>query len=138
QALPLIFSDHGEELFFQSTKSQGRLFVMAFGLDREQTSWPVHQTFIPFIDLTLQTARAEDPTPLAFEPAQATVLQLPALAGAREVALRSDQRELGRFPVEQGRVRLQLPGNPGLYDLTVDDNSKPEKVFSVNPSSKES
>jgi len=138
QALPLIFSDHGEELFFQSTKSQGRLFVMAFGLDREQTSWPVHQTFIPFLDLTLQTARAEDPTPLAFEPAQATVLQLPALAAAREVALRSDQRELGRFPVEQGRVRLQLPANPGLYDLTVDDNSKPEKVFSVNPSSKES
>jgi len=46
--------------------------------------------------------------------------------------------EQGRFPVEQGRVRLQLPANPGLYDLTVDDNSKPEKVFSVNPSSKES
>jgi hypothetical protein len=138
QALPLIFSDRGEELFFQSTKSQGRLFVMAFGLDREQTSWPVHQTFIPFLDLTLQTARAEDPTPLAFEPAQAAVLQLPALAAAREVVLRSEQRELGRFPVEQGRARLQLPATPGLYDLTIDENTKAEKVFSVNPSPKES
>jgi len=111
---------------------------MAFGLDREQTSWPVHQTFIPFLDLTLQAARAEDPTPLAFEPAQAAVLQLPALAAAREVVLRSEQRELERFPVEQGRARLQLPATPGLYDLTVDESTKPEKVFSVNPSPKES
>lgn len=138
QAVPLIFSDRGEELFFQSTKGQGRLFVMAFGLDRDQTSWPVHQTFIPFLDLTLQTARAEDPTPLAFEPAQATVLQLPAFATAREAVLRADRREFARFPIEQGRARVQLPAIPGLYDLTVDNGSEPAKVFSVNPSPKES
>src|SRR5208282_5526279 len=53
QALPLIFSEKGAGLFFQGTKFPGKLFVAAFGLDREHTSWPVDQTFIPFLDLTL-------------------------------------------------------------------------------------
>src|SRR2546425_1838508 len=58
QAMPLIFSGKGAGLFFQGTKFPGKLFVTAFGLDREQVSWPVHQSFIPFLDLTLQAARA--------------------------------------------------------------------------------
>src|SRR6266480_2465782 len=64
-------------LFFQGTKFPGKLFVTAFGLDREHTSWPIHQTFIPFLDLTLQTARAEDPTPTSFEPGEIAMIQLP-------------------------------------------------------------
>ena len=64
------FFREGAALFFQSTKFPGKLFVAAFGMDREHTSWPVHQTFIPFLDLTLQAARAEDPTPSTFEPGE--------------------------------------------------------------------
>src|SRR2546425_4629274 len=77
QALPLIFSEKGAGLFFQGTKGPGRLFVAAFGLDREHTSWPVHQSFIPFLDLLLQAARAEDPTPNTFEPGEVAMIQVP-------------------------------------------------------------
>jgi hypothetical protein len=138
QAMPLVFSEKGAGLFFQGTKLQGKLFVAAFGLDREHTSWPVHQTFIPFLDLALQTARAEDPTPTNFEPGEVAVIQVPAGADARTVVLRDDQREMTRATVEQGRAQLHLPELPGLYAMSYDDNPAPQKVFSVNPSPKES
>ena len=137
QAMPLIFSEHGAALFFQGTKFPGKLFVAAFGLDREQTSWPVHQSFIPFLDLTLQAARAEDPTPNTFEPGETAQVAMPS-ASAREAVLRDDGRELGRFPVEQGRAQVRMPAVPGLYALTVDEQTAPLKLLSVNPSPKES
>ena len=137
-AMPLVLSDKGNVLFFQGTKTPGKLFVCAFGLDRDQTSWPVHQTFIPFLDLTLQTARAEDPTPLNFEPAETGLVQLPADSKAREVVLRDDHRELSRSPVTQGRAQVIMPPQPGLYTLTYDSGTNVEKIFSINPSPKES
>jgi hypothetical protein len=138
QALPLVFGEHGDGLFFQGTKLQGKLFVTAFGLDRDHTTWPIDQTFIPFLDLALQTARAEDPTPTTFEPGEVAQVQLPAGTSAREVVLRDDSRELSQAPVEQGRVQLRLPDRPGLYALSFDDSTQVQKVFSVNPSPRES
>jgi len=138
QAMPLVFSERGAGLFFQGAKLQGKLFVVPFGLDREHTSWPVHQTFIPFLDLTLQTARAEDQTPLNFEPGEVAILQLPSGSSAKEVVLRDDRAELGRDPVEHGKAQVRLPEKPGLYTVSYDEETKPEKVLSVNPSPKES
>ena len=138
QAMPLIFSEKGAGLFFQGTKLQGKLFVAAFGLDRDHTSWPVDQTFIPFLDLTLQTARAEDPTPTSFEPGEISLLQAPAGSAAREVVLRDEQRIVARAPLEQAKAQVRMPDKPGLYTLTYDDSPQIEKVFSVNPSPKES
>jgi len=138
QAMPLIFTGHGAGLFFQGTKLQGKLFVAAFGMDRDSTSWPVHQTFIPFLDLALQAARADDPTPTTFEPGEVTMIQLPANSPAREIVLRSESSELTRVPVEQGHAQLHLPEKPGLYAITYDDSSQTQKLFSVNPSPKES
>ena len=138
QAMPLIFSEGGAALFFQSQKQQGKLFVLAFGLDREHTSWPIHQTFIPFLDLTLQTARAEDPTPTYFEPGEVGLVQLPVSTTAREVVLRDHEKEVARAPVEQGRARVHMPDKPGLYALSCDDREQIEKLFSINPSPKES
>ncbi len=138
QAMPLIFSERGAGLFFQSSKFPGKLFVSAFGMDREQSSWPIHQTFIPFLDLTLQAARAEDPTPTAFEPGEMVVLALPGSTGSREAVLRQGDRELARGFLEHGRAQVRLPDQPGLYDLTFDDSLQVQKVFSVNPSPKES
>jgi Aerotolerance regulator N-terminal/von Willebrand factor type A domain len=138
QTMPLIFSDKGASLFLQGTKFPGKLFVAAFGLDREHTSWPVDQTFIPFLDLTLQTARAEDPTPNTFEPGEISKLQAPVGSTAREAVLRDEQRVLSRTPVEQGRAQVRMPDKPGVYALTYDDNTQIEKLFSVNPSPKES
>ena len=138
QAMPLLFSGRGTGLFFQGTKLQGKLFVAAFGLDRDSTSWPVHQTFIPFLDLALQTARADDPTPTTFEPGEVTMMQLPANSPAREAILRDESHEATHAPIEQGHAQLHLPDKPGLYALTFDDSTQIQKVFSVNPSPKES
>jgi Aerotolerance regulator N-terminal len=138
QALPLIFSEKGAGLFFQGTKFPGKLFVAAFGLDREYSSWPVDQTFIPFLDLTLQTARAEDPTPTTFEPGEISKIQLPAGSTVRETVLRDERRVVSRAPVEQGRAQLRMPDKPGVYAVTYDDSEQVEKLLSVNPSPKES
>ena len=138
QALPLIFTEKGAGLFFQGTKLQGKLYVAAFGLDREHTSWPVDQTFIPFLDLTLQTARAEDPTPTTFEPGEISLLPIPAGSAPREMVLRGEREVLARVPVEQGKAQVRMPDKPGLYTLTLDDSTQIEKVFGVNPSPKES
>jgi Aerotolerance regulator N-terminal/von Willebrand factor type A domain len=138
QAMPLVFSEKGAGLFFQGTKFPGKLFVAAFGLDREHTSWPVDQTFIPFLDLTLQTARAEDPTPTTFEPGEISKIQLPAGSTAKEAVLRDEHQVLSRAPVEQGRAQVRMPDRPGVYTLTYDDSIQTEKIFSVNPSPKES
>jgi hypothetical protein len=139
QAMPLIFSERGAGLFFQSAKPQGKLFVAAFGLDRESTSWPVHQTFIPFLDLVLQNARAEDTTPVNFEPGEVNSIQLTAAHSAvREVVLHDGSSEVGRVAVEQGRAQLRLPDHPGIYALTYDESPRVEKMFCVNPSPKES
>jgi hypothetical protein len=139
QAMPLIFSEKGAGLFFQSTKFSGKLFVTAFGLDREDVSWPIHQSFIPFLDLTLQAARAEDPTPTAFEPGEIATIQLAGPAvGAREVVLKGERGESSRTPVESGRAQVRMPDNSGLYTVTYDESSKIEKVFAVNVPPKES
>ncbi len=74
-AIPLAFSQSGDVLLFQGTKTKGKLFVCSFGLDRDQTNWPIHPTFIPFLDLCLQQARAEDTTPVNFEPGDACIRQ---------------------------------------------------------------
>jgi hypothetical protein len=138
EAMPLIFSEKGAGLFFQGSKLPGKLFVAAFGLDREHTSWPVDQTFIPFLDLTLQTARAEDPTPTSFEPGEMTVLPAPAGSAPREVVLHSDRAVIARVPLDNGKAEVKMPEKPGLYSLTYDDRTQIEKIFSVNPSPKES
>jgi hypothetical protein len=136
--MPLIYSQSGAGLFFQGTKFPGKLFVSAFGLDREQSSWPIHQTFVPFLDLALQAARSEDPTPTSFEPGEITRLQLPATSAAHEAVLREQGREIERVTLEQGKAQLRMPEKPGLYGLTCDDSEQIQKIFSVNPSPKES
>jgi hypothetical protein len=150
EAIPLVVSEKGDGLFFQGIKTRGKLFVMAFGLDREHTSWPVHQTFIPFLDLTLQAARAEDATPTTFEPGEVTTIQLPGILGSsnsqdpsqpsrvRQVVLRSETAQLARAAAEEDRAQLRLPDQPGLYAVTYDEDATVQKLISVNPSPRES
>ena len=40
--------------------------------------------------------------------------------------------------VEQGRAQVRMPDKLGVYTLTYDDSTQTEKIFSVNPSPKES
>ena len=138
QAMPLVFGQRGSPLFFQGTKHPGKLFVTAFGMDREHTSWPIHQTFIPFLDLTLQAARLEDQTPTDFQPAEVSQISLPPSAGIQRVVLRDSNTEISQTPVEAGTAKIRMPEKPGLYWLTYDDKTQVEKVLAVNPSMKES
>jgi hypothetical protein len=40
--------------------------------------------------------------------------------------------------VDQGKAQVRMPDRPGLYTLTYDDGPQTEKIFSINPSPKES
>ncbi len=137
-AMPLMFSQSGDAVFFQTTKGPGRLFVAAFGFEREQTDWPLHPTFIPFLDLCLQSARAEDDMPSSFEPGEMCALHVAADPPVREVALRDERGEVVRTPVVGRRAQFRVPDLPGLYALCYDSGHEPEKMLSVNPSPKES
>jgi hypothetical protein len=138
QGIPLLFAQSGEALFFEGTKFPGRLLVAAFGFEREQTSWPTHVTFIPFLDLCLQNSRPADATPLDYEPGAVSVLSLASDSPVREIVLREAGREVGRATVAAGRAQLRMPDKPGLYAVSYDAGTEPERIFSVNPSPKES
>jgi len=135
---PLIFSETGDGLFFEGSTHHGKLFVCAFGLDRSQSSWPVHPTFIPFLDLTLQAARPHDPTPNSFAPGDSTLIQLPSGTSAQALVLRENGREIQRTAVEHDRAQVRMPPKPGLYSMTFDDHTNVQQIFSVNPPAKES
>ena len=137
-ALPLIFSERGAGLFFQAVRPSGKLFVAAFGLDRDHTTWPIDQTFIPFLDLTLQAARAEDETPSSFEPGELGTIQIPGTVKARELVVRDGEQELARVPVEGGKAQLRMPDKPGFYKVNSDNSDQVLKMVCVNPSPKES
>ncbi|MEI7732661.1 MAG: BatA domain-containing protein [Verrucomicrobiota bacterium] len=138
EAVPLAYSDKGSALFFQGTRTPGRLYVTAFGLDREHTSWPAHPTFIPFLDLLLQSARAEDGTPSELEPGGAVLVRVPPHSQARHAVLHDGGKELSRVPVVDGAVQLRMPDQPGNVSLSWDNPGEIERIFSVNPSPKES
>jgi hypothetical protein len=138
QGMPLLVSGKGEPLFFQGGRHKGALYVSAFAFERNDTNWPLHLTFIPFLDLCLQNARPEDPTPSNFEPGEIATLSLPAESVVKEVVLSAGGKVLQRATVGEGRAQLKMPGEPGLYELTHDSGAEAVKVFSVNPSPKES
>jgi hypothetical protein len=135
---PLVFSQAGDGLFFESTKYPGKLFVSAFGFDRAETSWPTHPSFIPFLDLALQAARPQDSFRTAFEPGEAVVLPIARDPVAHTVALRENGRELSRAAVGHAQATLHLPDKPGLYALTLDDSADIYRMFAVNPPARES
>jgi len=139
RATPLIFSEQGNGLLFEATRQQGKLFVCAFGLDREHTSWPIHSTFIPFLDLLLRAARSEEAEPPKFEPGQTWALQAPPGVAAQEVVLSAGGRVMSQAAVERGRAQVRLPGQPGLYEVNFRGaTNAPAQWISVNPSPKES
>ena len=136
RATPLIFSEQGNALMFEAARQQGKLFVVAFGLDREYTSWPIHSTFIPFLDLLLQAARAEESTLPELEPGGNWAVQTGLPQG--EVVVVGEGRELSRTAIEQGRAMVPLPARPGSYEVRFPGSQRAEQVISVNPSPKES
>lgn len=133
QSVPLVFGDRGDALLFQSTRFPGKLLVAAFGFERDQTSWPLHLTFVPFLDLALQHCRSTTADPDMFEAGESAVFTFAQKDGVREVVLAG-----GRFPVTAGKAQVKMPDQPGVYELTADNSATVTRMVAVNPSPKES
>lgn len=137
KALPLIFTDKGEPVLFQKVQGTGKLLVQAFGFERSQTSWPVHETFLPYLDLCLQHLRAADPTPTVFEPAEVLARTFRTNSGVVTLVLK-DQKELARAAVVNGKAQLRLPDQPGFYTVACEGSAPSQRTICINPSHKES
>jgi aerotolerance regulator-like protein/VWA domain-containing protein len=134
QGVPLAFGDAGDVLLFQSTRFPGKLLVSAFGFEREQTSWPLHLSFIPFLDLTLQHCRPAGDDRDMFEAGESTAITLPRDTAADHVVLAGAQ-----FPVNDGKAQVKVPDEPGVYELATPGVSNgPSRFLAVNPPARES
>jgi hypothetical protein len=137
QAVPLIFTEKGEAILMEKKQSAGRLLVQSFAFDRQQTTWPVHVTFLPYLDLCLQHLRPVDPTPTVFEPSSVLSRVFQTNSGVKALVLKNGAN-MERADVTGGRVRLKLPRKPGFYSVTCEGGNEPERTICVNPSHKES
>ena len=138
QAIPLIFSESGDGIFYQAKNMKGRLFVCAFGFDRADTNWPLQATFIPFLDQCFQNASGDAGAATTFEPGDTFVQDVPAGKSVRQFVLRDGDRELSRGEVTNDRVEFVVPDKPGNYTLTYDADVSDTVVLTVNPSPHES
>lgn len=142
QGMPLIYLESGEPVFFEGTKFPGKLFVSAFGLSREETTWPAHVSFVPFLDLCLRNARALESEATEYEPGQSVLITVPEAGGLGDstVELRGGEGEavIARVRAEGGRARIQLPGKAGLYRVTREGSGEVIQALAVNGSAKES
>ncbi|MCI0745584.1 MAG: BatA domain-containing protein [Verrucomicrobia subdivision 3 bacterium] len=133
QGMPLVFGESGDVLLFQGTRFPGKLLVCSFGFEREQTSWPLHLTFIPFLDLALQHCRPTGEDGNNFECGETTTISLPQNSSAREVTVGG-----ARFAVNNATAQIRLPDKPGIYEVSFDSAAEPARRFSVNPPPRES
>jgi hypothetical protein len=120
----------------ESTLARGRLLVFAFQLDRTETNWPLHPTFVPFLDGCLQHLRSTG-TEFAtnYEPGESCVWSIPTDTEANDVIMfRSGDKTdaTQRFPVTNGQVRFQLPDVPGHYELRYGRDDEIQAVLNVN------
>lgn len=137
-AVPLAFSQHGDLLVFQVDRPHGKFLVLSFGLERADTNWPVHPTFVPWLDLVLQSVRPDTTLPSRFEPGERGVWSLPDLPADAELVIGSGEREEARVPVKDGRVEFRAPSAPGLYEVSLNGGRTVEQMLEVNPSPQES
>ena len=146
-AIPLAFSAAGDPLVFEVDKSQGRMLVFAFAFDRRDTNWPIHPTFIPFLDKSLSYARGQVTTTTAYQPGESAVWDLSRGNSTNLLVVSKldpeslDRAENASDPiraeVRDGKARFRLPGQPGHYALR-DDNDRITAILDVNPSPLES
>lgn len=139
EGVPLIFAQNGDPLMIEGTKSRGRLLLFAFGFERTQTDWATQPTFLPFLDLALQHARAVAAPQEAAEPGDAVVYDIPGSSDVKEVVLKSGATVLSKAPVDETRrATLTAPDQPGLYEVFYDSQEQPARMLAVNVPYRES
>jgi hypothetical protein len=142
-ARPLIYGHVGGALMVEGVSTKGRLLVFTFGFRLDQTDWPIQPSFLPFLDLTLQYARAATPLETSWTPGDLYALELPddravtSVVVAREDA--EDDTGTLRLPAaDAGSVRFRVPDAPGVYRVSLDDDAEPYVLLAVNPAPDES
>ncbi len=139
EAVPLIFSDSGDALLFETLKGRGRMLLFAFGLDRGQTELPLQAAFVPFLDLCLQHARFSGKPQLSLEPSDLCMIEVPGDGMVSQVAVSRGKDILVTARVDKDkRVQFRAPPLPGNYAITYDNEPIVQQVLSVNPSPRES
>ncbi len=147
-AVPLAFSAAGDPLVFEANVTPGRMLVFAFGFDRRDTNWPIHPTFIPFLDKCLNFLRSKTVTGAAYEPGESVVFELPGAAEAERLTVSlvdpatsvavADGPDPLEVSVVNRKASFQLPGRAGHYAIRVGNSDELAAVLDVNPSPLES
>ena len=152
-AVPVAFATGGDPLIFDAKVGTGRLLVLAFGLDRDDTNWPLQPTFVPFVDACLTHVRALTVTGTAYEPAESVVWELPPgeeasslrvthrpyLPSTEDATENTTSKELTReVQVLNRKASFQLPPRIGHYELRYDASDELAAVLDVNASRLES
>lgn len=137
-ATPLIFSQEGDLLLFETRRTKGKLLVLPFAIDRKESNWPLHTTFVPFLDLCMQHVRTASDLPTLYEPGEPIVWSVPEDWRATEVVVRAEKLDLIRAPVTDGRVEFTTPETPGLYDVSLDGGQTIVAALEINPPPQES
>jgi hypothetical protein len=146
-ATALAFSASGDPLIFEVSVGPGRMLLFAFAMDRRDTNWPIHPTFIPFLDQVLQYVRGQSTPEHRFEPGESVVWNLPPSTSAETVVIApldpaapdaAPGDGLIRAEVRDRQTRFQLPARPGHYAVRYGDEPGLAAVLDVNPSAAES
>ncbi|MDA7874232.1 VWA domain-containing protein [Rhodopirellula sp.] len=146
-ATSLAFSASGDPLVFEANAGPGRLIVFGFSFDRNDTNWPIHPTFIPFIDQTLQYVRGESKTETFFQPGESVVWNLPAGTQAKKIVVSPlDPSTMGIrkgsdpiiADVDDRTAIFSLPSQPGHFSIRYDLADSTGAILDVNPSPLES
>lgn len=162
----LVYSALGDPLLMEIDNGAGRVVVAAFGWERNATNWPIHPSFVPFLDLSLEYLREREPWQRQFEPGERCLWTLDAVgkraasinASASTSASTSDTAsdstsdptrdavvvtdaegvERYRGPRRGESVDFPVPTRPGLYDVSLDGGRTISRTIAVNPSPLES
>lgn len=147
-AMPLAFSASGDPLVFEASVGPGRMLVFAFAFDRRDTNWPIHPTFIPFLDKSLQYLRGETITKSAYLPGESVIWELPPGASADRIVVSPLNPATGTAvdvapePIEatirDRRASFTLPARAGHFQVRYGESETMSAVLDVNPSPLES
>lgn len=147
-AIPLAFAASGDPLVFEVSAGPGRMLVFAFAFDRDDTNWPIHPTFIPFLDKSFAYLRGQRISTTEFEPGQAIVWEAPAGRASGRIRIGPiDPASLlplssGGLHVESevrnGQASFRVPDQTGHYGVRFDGSDQLDAILDVNPSPFES
>ncbi|MDF1845093.1 MAG: BatA domain-containing protein [Rubripirellula sp.] len=148
EASPLAFSASGDPLLFESMLGPGRMLVFAFAFERQDTNWPIHPTFIPFLDKCLEYLRGQSTSVAGYEPGESVAWELPPGTIAEQITVSrldpttgktdSSETDSVRIPVVNLTANFLASAQPGHYGIQYSEGDRIDAILDVNPSPLES